>query len=169
MFELNGAPYTLPSNDAVSSTLSKTFWVTRRSGSPSYGSNQPALANSAVQITSMAMMSTVESSAPSRRTSCSRGLVGEGGQQLELDVVAAVGLLAATLQRTSWIVPPGLDLGEPAKRGPGASRVLGAGTARSPGNGRQHDRQTYQPRLALSAVNRSSSRRVGGFGAYLIP
>ena len=51
---------------------------------PFHGSIQPALANSPVQITSRPIMSIEESSAPSRRTSCSRCLRGVVRQEFGL-------------------------------------------------------------------------------------
>ena len=72
MLELNGAPYRLPSKEAVLTTFGKTFWVTCLSSAAGNWLIQPALANSAVQTTSMPTMSMVESLAAKRRTSCSR-------------------------------------------------------------------------------------------------
>ncbi len=46
--------------------------MTACASAPSQGSMKPAFANSAVQMTSMPMMSIESSSAPRRRTSCSR-------------------------------------------------------------------------------------------------
>ena len=72
VFDHSGAAYSVPSNLAVSSTLGKTSLETTCAVASGTGTIQPALANSPVQITSMPIRSIVSSSAPSRRTSCSR-------------------------------------------------------------------------------------------------
>ena len=67
-------------------TLWKTSLVTCDFSGSVHSRSQPALANSAVQITSMPMMSMVESSAPSRRTSCSRCWLASVGSSSTLTV-----------------------------------------------------------------------------------
>ena len=81
-----GAAQSLSSKRAVSATLGKTPSVAARSSSPVHCSTQPALANSPVQITSMPMMSIELSSAPSRRTSCSRCWSASEGRYWKLIV-----------------------------------------------------------------------------------
>ena len=82
---------------AVASAGAIVPFTTDALSAPVHGSIQPALANSASQVTSRAMMSIDESCAASRRTSCRRWAVGCGGQHLVGDLVLAVALRVAVV------------------------------------------------------------------------
>ncbi len=76
---LSGAATSWPFHIAVCRAGAIVPFTTEALAAPVHGSIQPALANSASQVTSRAMMSIVESCAASRRTSCSRWLSDAAG------------------------------------------------------------------------------------------